>query len=75
MIEKGCLHPIDKAAVTVAIYTGLRAGELLALAVEDVAADLSKLDVRRSVTQSLLFKVPKTKKERTVLLLPPAREA
>jgi integrase len=75
LIEKGCLHPIDKAAVTVAIYTGLRPGELLALAVEDVAADLSKLNVRRSVTQSLSFKIPKTKKERTVLLLPPAREA
>lgn len=75
LIEKGCLHPIDKAAVTVAVYTGLRPGELLALAVEDVAADLSKLNVRRSVTQSLSFKVPKTKKERTILLLPPAREA
>ncbi|MES2251676.1 MAG: tyrosine-type recombinase/integrase [Pseudomonadota bacterium] len=75
LIEKGCLHPVDKAAVTVAVYTGLRPGELLALAVEDVAPDFSKITVRRSITQSVTFKVPKTKKERTVLLQPPAREA
>ena len=31
--------------------------------------------MRRSITQSLTFKVPKTKKERTVLLQPPARAA
>lgn len=75
LIEKGCLHPIDKAAVTLAVYTGLRPGELLALAIEDVAPDFSKIKVRRSITQSATFKVPKTKKERTVLLYPPAREA
>lgn len=75
LLEKGCLHPIDKAAVTVAVYSGLRPAELLALAIEDVAPDLSKITVRRSITQSGAFKVPKTKKERTVLLQPPAREA
>lgn len=75
LIEKGCLHPIDKAAVTVAVYTGLRPGELCALAAEDVAPDFSRITVRRSITQSVTFKVPKTKKERTVLLQPPAREA
>ena len=57
-----------------AVYTGLRPGEMLALAVEDVATDFSKITVRRSITQSLTFKVPKTK-ERTVLLQPPARAA
>jgi integrase len=75
LLEKGCLHPIDRAAVTLAIYAGLRPGELLALAIEDVAPDFSKIQVRRSITQSATFKVPKTKKERTVLLYPPAREA
>lgn len=75
LLEKGCLHPIDKATVTISVYTGLRPGELLALAVEDVAPDLSKIKVRRSITQSGTFKVPKTKKERTVLLQPPAQEA
>src|SRR5690606_799700 len=75
LIEKGCLHPIDKAAVTLAVYTGLRPGELLALAIEDVAPDFSKIVVRRSITQSVTFKVPKTNKERTVLLFPPAQDA
>lgn len=31
--------------------------------------------MRRSITRSLTFKVPKTTKERTVLLFPPARDA
>ncbi len=75
LLDKGCLHPIDKASVTLAVYTGLRPGELLALAIEDVAPDLSRITVRRSITQSGTFKVPKTKKERTVLLHPPARDA
>lgn len=75
LLNKGCLHPIDRATVTLAVYTGLRPGELLALAIEDVASDLSRIKVRRSITQSLTFKVPKTKKERTVLLFPPARDA
>lgn len=48
---------------------------MLALAAEDVAADLSKVTVRRSITESLTFKIPKTNNERTVLLFPPAREA
>jgi len=75
LLDKGCLHPIDKATVTLAVYTGLRPGELLALAIEDVAADLSKITVQRSITQSVTFKIPKTNKARTVLLYPPAREA
>jgi integrase len=75
LIDKGCIHPVDKAAVTLAVYSGLRPGELLALAIEDVAPDLSKITVRRSITQSVTFKVPKTKKERTMLLHPPARDA
>lgn len=76
LIEKGCLHPIDAVAVTVAIYTGLRPGELLAPAIEDVAPNFSKITVRRSIMQTVTFKIPpKAKKEHTVLLQPPAREA
>lgn len=75
LITKGCLHPVDAASVTLAIYTGLRPGELCGLAVEDIASDLTKLTVRRSVTQSLTFKIPKTNKERTILLFPPAQAA
>lgn len=74
IVALGCMHPIDKAAVTLAFYTGLRPGELCALAVEDIAADFSRITVRRSVTQSLTFKVPKTGKERMVLLYPPAQD-
>jgi integrase len=66
---------VDAASVTLAFYTGLRPGELCGLAVEDIATDLSKLTVRRSVTQSLTFKIPKTNKERTILLFPPAQAA
>src|SRR5690606_39722717 len=40
-----------------------------------VAVDLSKITVRRSISQPVTFKVPKTNKERSVLLFPPAREA
>ncbi|MDV5383733.1 site-specific integrase [Pseudomonas juntendi] len=36
LISKGCLHPQDAAAITLAVYTGLRPGELCALAVEDM---------------------------------------
>ncbi|MGK8440723.1 hypothetical protein ACRS3X_25885 [Ectopseudomonas hydrolytica] len=28
LLDKGCLHPMDRAAVTLAVYTGLRPGEL-----------------------------------------------
>ena len=75
LIDKDCLHPIDKAAVTVAVYTGPRSNELFALTMEDVVRDFSKITARRSITQSVTFKMPKTKKGRTVLLQPPARDA
>lgn len=73
VIEKGCLHPQDKALVTLAVYSGLRPGELCALAREDVQGNL--LHVRRSVTASKVLKVPKTGVERKVWLVPPALEA
>jgi hypothetical protein len=40
-----------------------------------VASDLSKTTVHHSITQSVTFKAPKTKKVRTVLRQPPARGA
>lgn len=75
LITKGCLHPQDKAAITLAIYTGLRPGELCALAVEDIDLSLGKIDVTRAITAAGTFKVPKTGKPRTVLLMQPAIEA
>ncbi len=75
IIDEGCLHPTDAAAVTPAFYTGLRPGGLCAVAIEDAAPDLSRLKIRRSITKSLTFKLPKNNKERTILLYPPAKEA
>lgn len=68
----GCLNDIDKAAITLAVYTGLRPGELCALATEDIHLDTGRLEITRSITSSGTFKLPKTGKPRTVLLMPPA---
>ena len=75
LINKGCLHPQDSAAITLAIYTGLRPGELCALAVEDVNLEAGHIHITRAITADGTFKVPKTGKPRSVLLMPPAAEA
>ena len=75
LITKGCLHPQDTAAITLATYTGLRPGELCALAVEDIDLQNGKIEVTRAITAKGTFKVPKTGKPRTVLLMQPALEA
>lgn len=75
LLTKGCLHPADRAAVTLAIYTGLRPGELGALAQEDIDLEKGVLHVNRAITAKGTFKLPKTGKKRTVLLFPPALEA
>ncbi|WLG69297.1 site-specific integrase [Pseudomonas brassicacearum] len=75
LITKGCLHPQDSAAITLAVYTGLRPGELCALAVEDINLEGGQINITRAITADGTFKVPKTGKPRTVLLMPPAAEA
>lgn len=75
LITKGCLHPQDKAAITLAVYTGLRPGELCALAVEDIDLQAGKVEITRAITANGTFKVPKTGKPRTVLLMHPVIEA
>lgn len=75
IITKGCLHPADAAAVTLAVYTGIRPGELCALAMEDVDLEQGLIHVRRSITRQHQFKVPKTGRPRAVQLMPPALEA
>ncbi|WP_003295645.1 tyrosine-type recombinase/integrase [Stutzerimonas stutzeri] len=75
LLQKGCLHPMDRAAVTLAVYTGLRPGELCALAHEDVDLVRGVIHVNRAITSSGTFKLPKTGKKRTVMLFPPALEA
>ena len=75
IIEKGCMHPQDVALVTLAVYTGIRPGELCALAREDVDLKEKKLTVKRSLTDKDQLKVTKTGNERTIWLTPPALEA
>lgn len=75
LISKGCLHPQDAAAITLAVYTGLRPGELCALAVQDINLKAGKIEVTRAITANGTFKTPKTGKPRTVLLMEPAIEA
>lgn len=75
LISEGCLHVQDSAAVTLAIYTGLRPGELCGLAVEDIDLVSGQLHIIRAITADGTFKVPKTGKSRVVLLMPPAVEA
>lgn len=73
--DKGCLHPMDRAAITLAVYTGLRPGELCALAREDINLERGMIHVRRSITAGGQFKLPKNGRARNVMLLPPAVEA
>jgi integrase len=75
LINKDCLHVQDSAAVTLTVYTGLRPGELCALAVEDIDLIAGQINITRAITTDGTFKVPKTGKPRAVLLMPPAVEA
>jgi integrase len=75
LLSKGCIHPQDSAAITLAVYTGLRPGELCALAVEDINLTSGQIQISRAITADGTFKVPKTGKPRTVLLMPPAIDA
>ena len=67
LIDKGCLHSQDSAAITLAVYTGLRPGELCALAVEDIDLAGGQINITRAITANGTFKVPKTGKPRSVL--------
>lgn len=73
IVQKGCLHAQDVALVTLAVYTGLRPGELCALAREDVQG--RTLRVRRALNDKGRLKITKTGKERTIYLMPPAQQA
>lgn len=75
LISRGCLHPQDAAAVTIAVYTGLRPGELCALAIEDIDLKEGKIEVSRAITANGTFKTTKTGKPRTVFLMEPAIKA
>src|SRR5262249_7252522 len=60
---------------TVALATGMRRGELLALRWKDIDLDTGKLRVEQSLEQTkagLRFKAPKSKHGRRTITLPPA---
>ena len=59
--------------VAIAIATGMRRGEILALRWSDVTADLTLAHVRRSIqptASGLVFELPKTKRSRRAVALP-----
>ncbi|HDY7534883.1 TPA: site-specific integrase [Vibrio vulnificus] len=74
-VLKHCHQLQHRNMVVVLVYTGLRSGELCALAWEDVDFENKTLHVRRSTYERRGLKTTKTDKERFVDLLPPALEA
>ena len=74
-ITASCLDEADKNWITLAVYTGLRTGELCALSWEDVDLKRRTIKIKRTITSDRRFKLPKTYEQRTVILLPPAIEA
>lgn len=61
--------------ITLLVYSGIRSGELCALAWEDVDFENNTIHIRRSTYDHRGLKTTKTDKERFVDLLPPAIEA
>ncbi|ELR8729660.1 site-specific integrase [Vibrio vulnificus] len=70
-----CHQEQHKNIVTTFVYTGIRTGELAALAWEDIDFDNQTMRVRRSAYSDRGLKTTKTDNERTVDLLPPVMEA
>ncbi|MFH0263840.1 tyrosine-type recombinase/integrase [Vibrio barjaei] len=70
-----CKQEQHRNMITVLVYTGIRSGELCALAWEDVDFKNKTIHVRRSTYDKRGLKTTKTDTERHVDLLPPALEA
>ncbi|MGL4750982.1 MAG: Arm DNA-binding domain-containing protein [Aeromonadaceae bacterium] len=71
-----CTHVQHQRMITVSVYTGLRPGELRALAWEDIDFEKRTITVRRSVGPGGdYFKLPKTGLVRVVDMQPPVIEA
>lgn len=71
-----CRHRQDVNFWTLAVYTGMRHGELTSLAWEDIDLEKGTIKVNRNITLKGLFKLPKTKSgEREINLLEPAKRA
>ncbi|EPZ8239269.1 tyrosine-type recombinase/integrase [Vibrio fluvialis] len=72
---KACHQLQHRNIVTLLVYTGIRSGELCALAWEDVDFENNTIHIRRSTYDRRGLKTTKTDKERFVDLMPPAVEA
>ncbi|MCR2775488.1 site-specific integrase [Enterobacter hormaechei] len=72
-----CHHQQSKNLWAIAVYTGLRPGELCGLAWEDVDLKAGTVTVRRSLTQKGKFTLPKTDAgtNRVIHLITPALDA
>lgn len=71
---EACRHQQTKNLWSLAVYTGLRHGELCALAWEDIDLKAGTLTVRRNYTQQNEFTLPKTEAstDRVIHLIEPA---
>ncbi|MDQ2107641.1 MULTISPECIES: site-specific integrase [unclassified Vibrio] len=70
-----CRQLQHRNMITLLVYSGIRSGELCALAWEDVDFENKTIQIRRSTYDHRGLKTTKTDKERFVDLLPPAVEA
>ena len=75
IINIGCINDVYKNILTLAVFTGMRTGEIFALCWEDIDLDKNTITIRRNITEDRLFKLPKTDTERTIYLMPPAIDA
>lgn len=67
--------PVFRAAVLFSAFSGLRLGELCRLRRSWVDFDAAEIHVRRSLSRTGEETLPKNGRERTVVLLPEARDA
>ncbi|WP_105901393.1 tyrosine-type recombinase/integrase [Vibrio gangliei] len=74
-ILSSCHQLQHRNMITLLLYTGIRSGELCALAWEDVDFNNKTIHVRRSTYDNRGLKTTKTDNERFVDLMPPAIEA
>jgi len=72
-----CKHQQTKNLLSIAVYTGLRHGELVSLAWEDIDLKAGTMTIRRNYTKLGDFTLPKTEAgtDRVVHLIKPAIEA
>lgn len=75
--SRACGHQQMRNLWTVAVYTGMRHGELCGLAWEDIDLTAGTITVKRNLTQTYEFTLPKTEAgtDRVIYLIQPAIDA